>query len=102
MSAYMVINNDYIFRAKKRNFASKHTWCARCARYIKMRRRTIDHIIPMSIYLGSPEDKSNWQMLCVNCHRNKTKRIDNKIYKSTLSYAFANAKPLNKKGTICQ
>jgi len=102
MSAYMIINSDYAFRAKKRDFTSQHPWCARCGRYVKARARTVDHIIPMSIFTGSPESVSNWQMLCDPCHKHKTAKTDNKIFENNLRFAFINAKSLNMKGSACQ
>lgn len=72
MSSYSELaNKDSDYRKAKRSF-KRGKVCARCNEY-KSGEMTIDHIIPMWQFTGSYKDTSNWQVLCVQCHRIKTR-----------------------------
>ena len=48
--------------------------CANCGERKKSSEMTVDHIIPLYEFNGSPYDTKNWQVLCLPCHREKTTR----------------------------
>lgn len=76
MSIYIDImskNASYAFKAKKRKF-KKGKSCATCGKRYSREDMTVDHIVPMYQYSGSPFDTSNWQVLCLDCHREKSKK----------------------------
>jgi len=74
MSSYSrLVGRDGVYRELKILFKREHATCARCHKYIPYRKRTVDHIIPMWQYNGSPYEMNNWQMLCQPCHTQKTK-----------------------------
>lgn len=73
MSSYSeLMGNDAFYMELKKNFKRKYSMCRICRRYTPYKLRTLDHVIPMWQYNGSPYDESNWQMLCTTCHKLKT------------------------------
>lgn len=61
------------FKAFKRRF-KKNKPCADCGKRFKASEMSVDHIIPIYEFRGSPYDTRNWQVLCIPCHRKKTDR----------------------------
>lgn len=59
------------FKEYKRRF-KRGKPCAHCGKRLPSSQMSIDHIIPIEQFNGSPYDKSNWQVLCLPCHRIKT------------------------------
>ena len=73
MSSYSEeANRSPKYRELKRMF-KRGKVCAGCKKY-KTGQMTIDHIIPMWQFTGSYSDTSNWQVLCLQCHRIKTRQ----------------------------
>jgi hypothetical protein len=73
MSSYSeMANRNPKYRELKRNF-KRGKVCAECKEF-KPDQMTIDHIIPMWQFTGSYSDTSNWQVLCLQCHRIKTRQ----------------------------
>jgi len=73
MSGYSkLVGQDPYYQELKRNFKNKYHSCKICRRYTPYHQRTVDHIIPMWQYDGSPYDMSNWQVICNECHKLKT------------------------------
>jgi 5-methylcytosine-specific restriction protein A len=45
--------------------------CAECSAEFLGKPWHLDHVIPLE--MGGPDVPSNWQCLCVQCHKDKTK-----------------------------
>lgn len=69
-------SSDNLYRVLARDFKGGRKCCAFCGRFTPYKRRTVDHIIPMWRFNGSELDTRNWQMLCIDCHRHKSKVED--------------------------
>jgi 5-methylcytosine-specific restriction endonuclease McrA len=60
------------FKSEKRRF-KRGKPCKECNQKKSPENMTVDHIVP--VYQGAdPMDKSNWQVLCIDCHHAKTRR----------------------------
>lgn len=73
---YKAMENDrkenMRFKAIKRAF--KHGQpCAKCGKKLPKNLMTIDHIRPVSDPAVNPFDMTNWQVLCLYCHREKNR-----------------------------
>lgn len=66
------------FKAIKREFKRGQA-CAYCGRKDELKRMTVDHIIPVNDPTVDPFDMLNWQVLCLPCHRAKTKEDNRKL-----------------------
>lgn len=61
---------DRYFKEMKRAF--KHGQpCAKCGDKLKKHLMTVDHIIDVENPEVDPFDMTNWQVLCMPCHRQK-------------------------------
>lgn len=74
---YKAMENDrkenMRFKAIKRAF--KHGQpCVKCGEKLSKNLMTIDHIRPVSDPAVNPFDMTNWQVLCIPCHRAKNKQ----------------------------
>jgi 5-methylcytosine-specific restriction endonuclease McrA len=73
MSTNKRIRGDTLQRIRKRWF-TLHPLCVTCKEEGRVRLATeLDHIVP--IHKGGPDDDTNRQGLCFDCHMRKT-RID--------------------------
>ena len=60
------------FKAIKRVF--KHDQpCVKCGKKLSKSLMTVDHIKPVSDPAVDPFDMTNWQVLCLYCHREKNR-----------------------------
>lgn len=67
----------YRWQTVRKDFLSKHPWCAECQRQGRLTTATeVDHIIPHKGDRRLFWDRSNWQPLCHSCHSRKTARED--------------------------
>ena len=63
---------DKYFKEIKRAF--KHGQpCAKCGRRLKKHLMTVDHIRDVENLDVDPFDMTNWQVLCMDCHRAKNR-----------------------------
>lgn len=65
-------------------------FCAQCRAFTEPSNRTVDHITPLSILPGAAFVRANLQMLCIECHKEKTRIRDNH-FNNTMMLAFARA-----------
>lgn len=61
------------FKAIKRAFKHGQS-CRACGKKLPKRLMTVDHIKPVSDPAVNPFDMTNWQVLCLYCHREKNKQ----------------------------
>jgi len=61
------------FKAIKRAFKHGQS-CRACGKKLSKNLMTIDHIRPVSDPAVNPFDMTNWQVLCLHCHRAKNKQ----------------------------
>ena len=74
MSSYHVeSDNDPLFKAQRKTYLNKFRYCRICDEPVLREERSIDHIIPMWRYNGDYWDRSNFQMICPDCHKQKTR-----------------------------
>lgn len=74
MSTYRLeSDNDELFKAERKTYLSEFKFCRICGEWVSRIKRSIDHIIPMWRYDGDYWDRQNWQMLCSDCHKIKTR-----------------------------
>jgi 5-methylcytosine-specific restriction endonuclease McrA len=66
-------DDDPLFKAQRKTYLNRFSYCRICGDYVLREERSIDHIIPMWRYNGDYWDKENWQMICPTCHAKKTK-----------------------------
>ena len=84
MSLYThTFQNIPTYAVRKETFKLYSAHCASCHRRIKQSERTLDHIIPMVLFNGGAWDVSNWQMLCLSCHQDKTTK-ENRVLRNYL------------------
>lgn len=63
---------ESIFKQLKRAF--KHGQrCAKCHRKLAKHLMTVDHIRDVEDPTVDPFDMTNWQVLCIDCHRAKNR-----------------------------
>lgn len=63
---------DMLFKNMKRAF--KHgQCCAKCGRKLAKHLMTVDHIKDVEDPSVDPFDMTNWQVLCMDCHRAKNR-----------------------------
>lgn len=60
------------FKAMKREYKRGQS-CAYCGDKLPMPQMTVDHIIAVADPEVNPFDMLNWQVLCLPCHRKKSK-----------------------------
>ncbi|MCR4757688.1 MAG: HNH endonuclease [Butyrivibrio sp.] len=61
--------------------------CARCGKFIGLKKVTIEHFVPR--YMGGDDDERNLLPLCKNCNKQKGSRIvDVKTYYPFLGAEF--------------
>ena len=58
------------YRAKRRNFLTRHTECAYCGQPAT----TVDHALPVSKFPELIHDESNWRPCCAHCNSSKRDR----------------------------
>ena len=51
--------------------AAQHGLCATCREPLPAKCAEVDHIVPLE--LGGRHDEENFQVLCIPCHKTKTK-----------------------------
>lgn len=66
-------DNDPLFKAQRKTYLNRFKFCRICDDWVLRDQRSIDHIIPMWRYSGNYWEKINWQMLCLRCHKKKTR-----------------------------
>ena len=59
------------FKTIKRMFKQGQP-CKMCGNKLPKQQMSVDHIIPVSDPCVDPFDMTNWQVLCLPCHRKKT------------------------------
>ena len=59
-------------RARQHRFERAHGKCEACGVYLQPAQWQCDHIVPLS--RGGSNDITNLQVLCIPCHRRKTRR----------------------------
>lgn len=74
MSSYhKEADSDELFKAQRKTYLNLFKFCRICGQWIPRIKRSIDHIIPMWRYEGNYWDRWNWQMICIDCHKIKTR-----------------------------
>ena len=64
-------DRGYSWRARRAKWFRAHPLCCKCeAAGIARVAEELDHVIPL--VLGGADDDSNYQSLCVECHRAKS------------------------------
>lgn len=63
---------DSHFKEIKRAFKHGQA-CAECGRRLKKHLMTVDHIRDVENLDVDPFDMTNWQVLCMDCHRKKNR-----------------------------
>ncbi len=63
---------DRWFKTMKRLFKHGQS-CAKCGRKLKKHLMTVDHIRDVEDPEMDPFDMTNWQVLCMDCHREKNR-----------------------------
>lgn len=61
------------FKAMKRIFKTGQP-CVTCGMKLRKEQMTVDHIIPVRDPAVDPFDMTNWQVLCMPCHRAKNRQ----------------------------
>jgi len=78
-------NQSLKFTKFKKKF-KKGKPCAYCGKILASQQMSVDHIIPLEQFNGSPFDTKNWQVLCLPCHRTKTKLENEESRKRAAEY----------------
>ena len=78
-------NQSFKFTKFKKKF-KKGKPCAHCGKILASQQMSVDHIIPLEQFNGSPFDTENWQVLCLPCHRTKTKLENEESLKRLAEY----------------
>jgi len=76
------------FKAVKREF-KRGQGCAVCHVKLAQHLMTVDHIIPLSNPDVDPFDMTNWQVLCLTHHREKTKKENEELKRLKIEAAHA-------------
>lgn len=63
---------NILFKTMKRIFKAGQP-CVNCGKKLRQDKMTVDHIIPASDPAVNPFDMTNWQVLCLYCHRKKNR-----------------------------
>ena len=66
-------DNDPLYKAQRKTYLDRFTNCRICGGFVPRNERAIDHIIAMCWYDGLYWEKKNWQMICPQCSKIKTK-----------------------------
>lgn len=78
------------YRELMKFIRDNNPYCAKCWAWTKPEQRTVDHITPLSVRPESAMVRANLQMLCRDCHHEKTQVRDNH-FNNTMMIAFAKA-----------
>lgn len=71
-----------LFRIQRRArirllWEEQHGFCWYCARYVRSRDATLDHVIPQSI--GGTDDMQNLVMACAPCNNKKDDHLTDRV-----------------------
>ena len=66
-------DSDTLFKAQRKTYLNHFSHCRICQEWVPRDERSIDHIIPMWRYEGNYWEQLNFQMLCLTCHKKKTR-----------------------------
>ena len=78
------------YRSLTKWIRDTNPYCAICKGKTRPENRTVDHITPLSVLPSRAYDRSNMQILCKECHENKTRTRDNH-FNNTMMLAFSTA-----------
>lgn len=78
------------YREMAKWFRETNPYCNKCKAWTEPRDRTVDHITPLSFRPDTAYVRANLQMLCKDCHKEKTTVRDNH-FNNTMMLAFLKA-----------
>jgi len=81
---------DVDYRISMKWIKDTNPYCANCWALIKPEQRTVDHITPLSHRPDMAYLRANLQMLCTDCHKQKTITRDKK-FNNTMQLALRKA-----------